>query len=285
MPSAATTSPSAPLRIDDNNEHTAPITTSDRVLRADSPPVLRVCDVAVSHRGSRTLHGVDLALHTGELVAMIGVSGAGKSTIGRTIAGLVTPDSGRVLLDGEPLAPLRRRTRAHLAAVQYVWQESAASFDPRRTVIDQVAATAVRLRGVDRATAGEEARNLLSDLGIDAQQARRYPAGLSGGQLQRAALARALGAQPQVLVCDEITTALDTPLARRILAYLDTYRDRTGAALLVISHDLHTHLDHTDRIVLVDAGRIVENGMPPELLAGPSIPMLSRYLAADTIHR
>ncbi|MFD6399099.1 ABC transporter ATP-binding protein [Nocardia sp. NPDC060249] len=250
-----------------------------------SPPVLRLRDITVSQRRSRILHGVDLDLPRGELVAMIGVSGAGKSTIGRTIAGLVAPDSGRVLLDGEPLASLRRRSRAQIAAVQYVWQESAASFDPRRTVLDQVAATAVRLRGVDRDTARRHARTILNDLGIEARQALRHPAGLSGGQLQRAALARALGAEPDVLVCDEITTALDAPLTSRILEYLDTYRHRTGAAILMITHDLRLHLHRGDRIVMVDAGRVIEAGVPAEPCTDPSLPILSGFLAADELGR
>ncbi|MEV4156933.1 ATP-binding cassette domain-containing protein [Nocardia salmonicida] len=253
----------------------------ERGAPPDSPPILRLRDITVSQRRSRVLQNVDLDLHRGEMVAMIGVSGAGKSTIGRTIAGLVTPDSGRVVLDGVPLGPLRRRSRAHIAAVQYVWQESAPSFDPRRTVLDQVAATAVRLRGVDRAAAREQARILLRDLGIDAQQALRYPAGLSGGQLQRAALARALGAEPEVLVCDEITTALDAPLARRILEHLDRYRHRTGAAVLVISHDLRSHLDRADRIVMVDGGQVIETGTPSDTHRPDVHPVLSEFLAAE----
>ncbi|MFD6450292.1 ABC transporter ATP-binding protein [Nocardia sp. NPDC060220] len=267
-----------------DSDRPAPVAAPPRRrASAVSPPVLRLRDLAVSHRRSRILRGVDLDLHSGELVAMVGVSGAGKSTIGRTIAGLVGPDSGHVLLDGEPLAPLRRRSRAQIAAVQYVWQESAASFDPRRTVLDQVAATAVRLRGVDRDTARRHAHELLNDLGIDARQALRYPAGLSGGQLQRAALARALGAEPDVLVCDEITTALDAPLTSRILEYLDSYRHRTGAAILMITHDLRTHLHRADRIVMVDAGRVIETGAPAESCADQPIPILSGFLAADEV--
>ncbi|MFI1235967.1 ABC transporter ATP-binding protein [Nocardia salmonicida] len=268
-------------RLHDSEQPVPSGASPERSAPPVSPPVLRLRDITVSQRHSRVLHGVDLDLHRGEMVAMIGVSGAGKSTIGRTIAGLVTPDGGRVVLDGLPLGPLRRRSRAHIAAVQYVWQESASSFDPRRTVLDQVAATAVRLRGVDRATARDQARTLLQNLAIDAQQALRYPAGLSGGQLQRAALARALGAQPEVLVCDEITTALDAPLARRVLEHLDHYRHRTGAAVLVISHDLRSHLDRADRIVLVDAGQVIQTG-PPSATPRPDVhPVLSEFLAAD----
>ncbi|MFD4442311.1 ABC transporter ATP-binding protein [Nocardia sp. NPDC058519] len=238
----------------------------DRTPKAPAEPALRVREVSVSYRGSTVLHAVDLELRRGEMVAMIGASGAGKSTIGRCIAGLVTPDVGEVRLDDRPLPSLRRRTRAQIAAVQYVWQESAASFDPRRTVLDQVAATAIRLTGTDRSRAAADALEILHHLGIDHHQARRYPAGLSGGQLQRAALARALGARPRVLVCDEITTSLDQPLAQRILDHLDEYRHRTGAAVLVISHDLRGYLPRADRVTIVDAGRIIETGSPATAL-------------------
>ncbi|MFE3542613.1 ABC transporter ATP-binding protein [Nocardia sp. NPDC059177] len=253
----------------------------ERAPRPPATPVLRLREVSVTHRGAPTLHGIDLELHPGELLAMIGVSGAGKSTIGRCIAGLVTPAGGEIQLDAQRLPPLRRRGKAQIAAVQYVWQESAASFDPRRTVLDQVAATAIRLRGTDRGAATSQAITLLTELGIEETQARRYPAGLSGGQLQRAALARALGAQPRVLVCDEITTALDQPLAQRVLDHLDDYRHRHGAAILSISHDLRGQLDRADRVAVVDAGRIVDLGTPAELRSRPAGTIPAGLLAVD----
>lgn len=229
--------------------------------------VLEVRDVVVRLRGSAVLREVGLVLREGELVAMIGVSGAGKTTVARCIAGLTATERGAVLLDGVPMPLLGRRTRAQIGAVQYVWQESASSFDPRRTVVDQVAATAVRLRGLDRPTARAAALDMLEDLGIAAAQALRHPAALSGGQLQRASLARALQARPRVLVCDEITTALDRPLAARILDYVDDYRRSTGAAVLSIGHDLRSQLGRADRVALVDGGRIAAFGTPDELAA------------------
>ncbi|WP_280204834.1 ATP-binding cassette domain-containing protein, partial [Nocardia farcinica] len=117
---------------------------------APSAPVLRLRGVTVTLHRRRILHEIDLAVRAGELLAILGVSGAGKSTIARCMAGLVAPRHGAVLLDDQPLPVLRRRSRAQIAQVQYVWQESASSFDPRRPVLDQVAATAVRLRGLAR---------------------------------------------------------------------------------------------------------------------------------------
>ncbi|WP_336082658.1 ABC transporter ATP-binding protein [Nocardia sp. SSK8] len=238
-------------------------------------PVLRVREVSVYQRSSSILDAIDLDVHDGELLGLIGMSGAGKSTLGRVIAGLARPDRGEIRLGAHLLPSLHRRSREQIGAVQYVWQESAASLDPRRTVLDQVAATAVRLRGLSKTEARVEALALLDELGVDGDQARRYPAGLSGGQLQRAALARALGAHPRVLVCDEITTALDLPLAQRILDHLDTYQRRTGAAILLISHDLPALFARADRVAVLDAGRITEIGTPTQVLAPPVAPILA----------
>ncbi len=243
-------------------------------------PILRIRNVSVTLRNSAILHEVDLELRRGELVGMIGASGAGKTTIAHCIAGLVRPSAGVIRLDERPIPVLRKRSREQIAAVQYVWQESAASFDPRRTVLDQVAATAVRLRGLDRAAARERAVDALADLEITAQQAARHPAALSGGQLQRAALARALLARPCVLICDEITTALDHPLAQRILDHLDRHRYHTGTAVLFISHDLVGQLNRADRLAMVEHGRITATGTPQELLIDPESTALGRLIAA-----
>ncbi|MFF3574525.1 ABC transporter ATP-binding protein [Nocardia jiangxiensis] len=263
------------------DEPAAPAAPSQPARPPAGETILRMRNVSVTLRNSAALHEVDLELRRGELVGVIGASGAGKTTIARCIAGLVRPSTGEICLDGEPIPVLRKRSRAQVAAVQYVWQESAASFDPRRTVLDQVAATAVRLRGLDRTSARGEAVEALSDLEITADQAARYPSGLSGGQLQRGALARALLARPRVLICDEITTALDHPLAQRILDHLEQRRRDTGTTVLLIGHDLVGQLNRTDRLAMVDDGRIVTTGTPQELLADPQSPVVGHLLAAE----
>lgn len=252
---------------------------------ARGEPALRVRGLAAGPRHTPTLRDIDLDLHPGEMVGLIGVSGAGKSTLARCIAGLDRPVAGDIRANGEALPVLRRRTRQQIARVQYVWQESAAAFDPHRDILDQVSATGVRLRGLDRTRARSAATTLLADLGIDDAQAARLPGGLSGGQLQRAALARALLARPRILLCDEVTTALDKPTAGLILDHLDDYRRTTDAAILWISHDLRSQLDRADRLAVLDGGRIADIG-PPATLTGSSGPeILARLVHADSTHR
>lgn len=242
------------------------------------PAVLRLAAVSVVRGRVPVLREVELAVRSGELLGVVGVSGAGKSTLARCVAGLVPARCGAVLVDGERMPALRRRDRRQIAAVQYVWQESAGSFDPRRVVLDQVADTGIRLRGLSRAAARTAAEGLLAELGLTGEQVRRHPAGLSGGQLQRAALARALLAEPRVLLCDEITTALDAPTAARILDHVDAYRRRTGAAVLVIGHDLRTQLARADRVAVVDRGRLTAIGTPDDVRATGT---LAHLLAAE----
>ncbi|MCC9707588.1 ATP-binding cassette domain-containing protein [Streptomyces sp. MNU76] len=245
-------------------------------------PVLRVRDLVARHRdGSRgsavTVRAPELDLRAGEFLAVVGRSGSGKTTLARCLAGLHRDHEGEVLLDGTPLPrSLRDRTRGQLAAVQYVFQDARAAFDEHRPVLRQVARTAVRLRGVDTVIAETEAQATLTRLGLPPELARRLPTQLSGGELQRAALARALLAHPRVLVCDEITSGLDTVSRRGILDVLmgllsadeDPGPASVGPALVLITHDLET-ASVADRIAVVDAGEIVEQGPARRLLTAP----------------
>jgi peptide/nickel transport system ATP-binding protein len=239
--------------------------------------------VSVHQHRTPILSEVDIELADGETLGIIGVSGAGKSTIARCLAGLLTPDRGSVLVGGEPFPEMRKRSRSQIAHLQYIGQESAWSFDQRRPVADQVAATAVRLRGQRPGDARREALSMLAEMGLDEVQAHRYPPGLSGGQLQRAAVARALMAHPRVLICDEVTTGLDRPLSGQILDHIESYRRDTGASVISISHDLRSQLDRADRIAIVDRGRLVETGTPAGLLAAPETPVLRELLAAEEV--
>ncbi|MBT2544175.1 ABC transporter ATP-binding protein [Streptomyces sp. ISL-44] len=249
---------------------------ADAVLPAPTRPALPKPRAATRPAGSRiavqeltarhrtahgnipVLHGATLSVAAGECLAVTGRSGSGKTTLGRCLAGLHSAYDGAVLLDGAPLPrSVRARARTELAAVQYVFQDPKAAFDEHRPVLDQVARTAVRLRGADRDTARRTAVRTLEELGLAEVLTLRHPGALSGGELQRAALARALLAEPEVLVCDEITSGLDAATRDTILSHLAGLRERHALSLVFITHDRAAAEALADRTAVLDAGRLV----------------------------
>ncbi|MBZ6202384.1 ABC transporter ATP-binding protein [Streptomyces olivaceus] len=224
--------------------------------------------VVVRHRSGDPLPGpVSLAFPPGGRTALLGPSGSGKTTFGRVLAGLTAPSAGTVRHDGRVL-PRRvdRRPAAQRRAVQYVHQSSAASFEHHRPVLPQLADTARLLRHRERSAATAEALSAAAALGLDEELLRRTPARLSGGQLQRCALVRALLARPALLVCDEVTSALDTVSRRRVVEALPELLAPDRTALLFISHDLPAVRALTDDAVLFEAGRCVRRGTVDEVL-------------------
>lgn len=250
------------------------------------PAVLTLRSLTARHGGATVLHDATLSVRAGECLAVIGRSGSGKTTLARCMAGLHRDQRGEMLLDGVPLpASLRRRGREQLAAVQYVFQDPRAAFDEYRPVLDQVARTAVRLRGVRAGEATAEAVRTLAEAGLDGDLVRRRPGQLSGGELQRAALARALLARPRVLVCDEITSGLDTVTRRSVLALLARLRrEHREMAIVLITHDLDTAAP-AERIAVLDAGRIVEQGPAGQVLARPAHPFTATLVRAASAGR
>ncbi|GCD34198.1 ABC transporter ATP-binding protein [Streptomyces chrestomyceticus JCM 4735] len=257
-------------------------------VRSETDAVLEVRNLAAHHRGGGARRTVDvlcdvsLRVRPGERVAVVGRSGSGKTTLGRCLAGLHRTYDGEVHLDGVPLPrSLRNRTPRQLAAVQYVFQDAHSSFDEHRTLLAQVARTAVRLRGAMPADAAREAEALLAEVGLREQHFHSRPGRLSGGELQRAALARALLARPRVLVCDEITSGLDTVTRRTVLAVLDRLlRDQPDLALVWITHDLKTAA-RTDRILVLDTGDVVEEGPATRVLTAPGHPFTAALVEAS----
>ncbi|MBL1097457.1 ABC transporter ATP-binding protein [Streptomyces coffeae] len=255
----------------------------DEAASDEPAPVLEVRGLTARYGRVPVLRADALAVRPGTGLAVVGRSGSGKTTLARCLAGLHRDHDGEVLLDGTPLPRgLRSRSREQTAAVQYVFQDARAAFDEHRPVLDQVARTAVRLRGADPAAARTEAETTLNRLGLGAETVRRRPARLSGGELQRAALARALLAHPRVLVCDEITSGLDALTRRGILDLLTgLLRDRGDLALVLVTHDLDTAA-LAARIAVLDDGEIVERGPAERILSAPRHPFTASLLEASS---
>jgi peptide/nickel transport system ATP-binding protein len=222
-------------------------------------------------RGSDTvtaLAGVDLDLAPGESIGVVGESGSGKTTLARTILGLEQADSGDVLLDGELV---RSRDRAFHRVVQPVFQTPHTSFDPMRTIGWSILEPVRSLLGrqAPRARRAELVPSLLADVGLDPALATRKPHELSGGQLQRAAIARALAAQPRVLLCDEAVSALDVTVQAQILRLIGRLREERDLALVFITHDLAVVEETCDRVVVMRQGEVVESGETSQIFADP----------------
>lgn len=248
----------------------------------DQPPVLVAEGIGkTARRGTPVLADVDLSVPRGRHVAIAGPSGAGKSTLGRCLAGLTSADAGRVRLDGVTLpAGVRRRTSQQRRQVQYVHQDARASFDEYRAVVEQVARTARLLLGSCPDDARRAAVGMLTSLGLHAEDVERRPMGLSGGQLQRVALARSLLARPAVLVCDEITASLDAVTRADLLDVLARTAATTGTSLVMISHDFAVLSNIAEDVHVLDGGRCVETAALGSLLTRPSTAVAAELVAA-----
>lgn len=224
---------------------------------------------AHTHRGRRVpvLHGIDLGLAAGGSLGVVGASGSGKTTLLRTLVGLHRPTAGTVSLHGTPLAPgASRRSRDQRRRLQLVPQDPLGTLNPGRTVGAALRRPLLLHRRTGRAEAPARVRELLDQVGLPATAADRYPHELSGGQRQRVAIARALAADPDVLFCDEVTSALNAETAVAVMDLLTELRDRRGLALVLVSHDLRLVADRTEELIVMSEGRVTEAGPTRRLL-------------------
>lgn len=214
---------------------------------------------------------VSLALGRGETLAIVGESGAGKSTVGRLILRLIEPDDGTILLDGVDLRALSSsELRAYRRHMQMIFQDPFSSLDPRMRIGDAVAEPMRLHLTLHEDEREERARSLLRRVGLDESYAQRLPAGLSGGQLQRVVIARALALSPKIIVCDEPVAALDMSVRAQVLNLMAELQEEFGMSYLFISHDLSIVRAIADRVAVMSKGRIVETGETEQIFAAPS---------------
>ena len=238
-----------------------------RFERKGHPDVLAVDDATFS-------------VMPGECVGIVGGSGSGKSTIAQMITRLIAPNSGQIILNGHDVTNVRgAELRAMAKDVQMVFQNPASSFDPRRTLGEGIEES-LRNFGVIKQEAHERAQSLLVRCGLPAQFCDRYPRDVSGGQCQRAAIARALAPNPPLIICDEATSALDVTVQAQIVELLRDVARESNTSYLFICHDLALAQDFCDRIVVMQNGRIVEEGTAREVTLHPQHPYTRQLLDA-----
>ena len=235
-------------------------------------PLLRVDGVSARYRRSaRVLESVDLEIGRQRTVAIVGESGSGKSTLARVVTGLLPPEEGRLVFDGEVLAPaLAKRPRAQLRRLQMIHQMPDTALNPRQRVREVIGRPLTFYAGLTGRKREERVRELLDMIELEPDDfIDRLPAELSGGQKQRVCIARALAAGPELIICDEVTSALDQLVAERILQLLQRLQDDLRVSYMFITHDFATVRAISDEIVVMFQGRIVEQGARGEVLTPP----------------
>ncbi|MFO1329160.1 MAG: ABC transporter ATP-binding protein [Rubrivivax sp.] len=222
------------------------------------------------------LDGVDLQVHEGEVVGLVGESGCGKSTLARVIAGLLAPSAGEVLWQGRPRQALDAAERL---STQMIFQDPFASLNPRLRVVDLVGEAPVVHGIVPRAQRDAWVAEQLQRVGLDPALAQRFPHQFSGGQRARVGIARALAVKPRFLICDEAVAALDVSIQAQVLNLFMDLRQTLGLTYLFISHDLGVVRHLCDRVVIMYLGRVVETGQAEAFFAQPRHPYAQALLA------
>jgi peptide/nickel transport system ATP-binding protein len=240
---------------------------------AEEVPLLRVENVTASYTRSLepVLIDVDFEIHRGETVAIVGESGSGKSTTARVITGLLPPSQGRILFDGDALpADYRNRSRAQLQQVQMIYQMADTAINPHQRIRDIIGRPLSFYLGMEGDAKKQRLRELMEMIELDPDlYLDRFPEELSGGQKQRICIARAIAAEPKIIICDEVTSALDQLVAEGILRLLDRLQQELDLAYMFITHDLATVKAIADRVVVMLQGRIVEQGAKDQVFSPP----------------
>ena len=233
--------------------------------------VLRVRDISARYgKGVRVLENVSVDVARGETVAVVGESGSGKSTLARVITGLLPPYEGQVSFQGEELAGgFAERSKQDLRQLQMIYQMPDVALNPRQRISEILGRPLRFYLGMEQARCRERIDELLREVELPENYAERFPYELSGGEKQRICIARALAAEPRLIICDEVTSALDQLVSEDILKLLNRLQKTLGLSYLFITHDLATVKAVADRIVVMLQGRVVEQGEKDEMLKPP----------------
>jgi peptide/nickel transport system ATP-binding protein len=239
---------------------------------AEGPPLLRIRNVTAGYPGvvDDVVKNVTLDIGEGQTLALVGESGSGKSTLARIVTGLLPPREGSIEFAGRPLSPaLKGRSRDDLRDLQMIYQMADTAMNPRQTVATIIGRPLEFYFGLKGDAKRARVQELLDSIELGDGFADRYPAELSGGQKQRVCIARALAAKPKLIICDEVTSALDPLVAQGILKLLMDLQRREGVAYLFITHDLATVRAIADRIAVLLRGDVVRSGTRTEVLSPP----------------
>ena len=219
---------------------------------------------------SKVLFDVDIKLPRGRTVAVVGESGSGKSTTARVITGLLPPSNGQVVFNGSPLLPaLNQRSKEELRKIQMIYQMADVAMNPKQTVLEIVGRPLEFYHGLKGKEQDRRTIELLEMIELDESFMDRLPNELSGGQKQRVCLARALAADPEIIICDEVTSALDQIVQEGILKLLMKLQDELNVSYLFITHDISTVKAISDEVVVMFQGKVIEQGPKTKIFSPP----------------
>lgn len=228
--------------------------------------ILKVEHVGKNFGNKRVLDDINFSVAAGECVGIVGLSGSGKSTLAKIIARLLPSDGGQIILNSDG---------AFYRNVQMIFQTPEDSFNPRRTLGQSIAEPLENYR------INARVEDLLREVGLPAEYAERYPREVSGGECQRAAIARAIGVAPKILICDEATSALDVTIQAQIVALIKKLCAEKNIACLFITHDLALLPRLADRVIVLHLGKIVEEGAPEQLIHAAKSPFTRQLMASN----
>lgn len=254
-------------------DYTRRLLAADPEERPESeakPPILTTSDISVFYGQKKVLHDVSIVVPSGQTTAIVGESGSGKSTLARAIAGLLKSTEGRIEFEGIPLEKkVELRRRETVRRIQLIYQSPDTALNPRQRVNEIVGRPLQLYRGLNADQTARRVEELLEQVELSRELATRYPSELSGGQKQRVCIARALAAEPDIVICDEITSGLDPLVAQGVLNLLMKLQESSGTAFIFITHDLKIVAAIADRIVVMKDGRVVEAGTRSEIMSPP----------------